>query len=83
LAACFGWVLRLFLSLVLRHVLECLGLFLLRRLERGFFGNVVIALVPSGGGASLSSGLLLDVIVGVGSVMSRRVPGHSDLGLSW
>jgi hypothetical protein len=54
-------------------------------LGRGFFGNVVdsfvIALVPSGGGASLLSGLL-DVIVGVGSVVSRRVLGLSDLGLS-
>jgi hypothetical protein len=81
----FGWVLRLFSSLVLGHVLKCLGLFLLRRLGRGFFGNVVdsfvIALVPSGGGVSLLSGLL-DIIVGVGSVVSRRVLGLSDLGLS-
>jgi hypothetical protein len=71
---------------VLGHVLECLGLFILRRLGRGFFGIVVdfptIALVPSGGGgASLSSGLL-DTIVGVGSVVSCRVLGLSDLGLS-
>jgi hypothetical protein len=53
----FGWVLRLFLSLILGHVLKCLGLFLLQRLGRGLFGNVVdfftIALVLSGGGASL------------------------------
>jgi hypothetical protein len=81
----FGWVLRLFLSLVLGHVLECLGLFLLRRLGGGLFGNVVdsfvIALVLSGGGASLRSGLL-DVIVGVGSVVSRCVLGLSDSGLS-
>ena len=70
----FGCVLRLFLSLVLGHVLECLGLFLLRRLGRGFFGNVVdsfvIALVPSRGGASLSSGSL-DVIVGGVSPCAR------------
>jgi hypothetical protein len=56
-----------------------------RRLGRGFFRNVVdsftIALVLSGGGASLSPGLL-DVIVGVGLVVSRRVLGLSDLGLS-
>jgi hypothetical protein len=39
-----------------------------------------IVLVPSGDGASLSSGLF-DVIVGVGSVVSRRVLGLSDLGL--
>jgi hypothetical protein len=54
----------------------------LRRLGRGFFRNVVdsftIALVLSGGGASLSPGLL-DVIVGVGLVVSRRVLGLSDL----
>jgi hypothetical protein len=71
--------------LVLGHVLECLGLFLLRRLGRGFFGNVVdsftIALVLSGGGALLSSGLF-DVIVGVGSVVSCSVLGLSHLGLS-
>jgi hypothetical protein len=36
---------------------------------------------PSGGGASLSSGWL-DAIFGVGSVVSRRVLGLSDLGLS-
>jgi hypothetical protein len=34
-------VLRLFLLLVLGHVLECLGLFLLQRLGRDFFGIVV------------------------------------------
>jgi hypothetical protein len=33
----FGWVLRLFLSLVLGHVLKCLGMFLLRRLGGGLF----------------------------------------------
>jgi hypothetical protein len=43
--------------------------------RRRFFHH--IALVPSGDGASLSSGLL-DVIVGVGSVVSRRVQGLSD-----
>jgi hypothetical protein len=49
--------------------------------DRGFFGNIVdfftIALVPSGGGASLLSGLLNVIIVGVGSVVSRRVQGLS------
>jgi hypothetical protein len=76
-----GWVLRLFLSLVLGLVLECLGLFLLRRLGRGSVDFSTIALMPSSDGASLSSGSL-DVIVGVGSVVSRRVQGLSDLGLS-
>jgi hypothetical protein len=70
---------------VLGQVLECLGLFLLRPLGGGFFGIVVdfatIVFVPSRDGASLSSGLL-DAIVGVGSVVSRRVQGLSDLGLS-
>jgi hypothetical protein len=53
-----GWVLRLFLSLVLGLVLEYLGLFLLRRLGRGFVDFSTIALMPSSDGASLSSGSL-------------------------
>jgi hypothetical protein len=77
-------VLRLFLSLVLEHVLECLDLFLLRRLRGGFFGIVVdfvpIVLVLSRDGTSLSSGLC-DAFVGVRSVVTRRVQGLSDLGL--
>jgi hypothetical protein len=78
----FGWVLRLFLSPVLGHVLECLGLFLLRRLRGSFLGIVTldlatIVLAPSGDGASLSSGLF-DTIVGVESVVSRGVQCLSD-----
>ena len=80
----FGWVvLCLFLSPVFGHVLECLGLFLLRRLRGSFFEIVVdfatIVLVLSGDGASLSSGLF-DAIVGVGSVVSRHVQGLSGFG---
>jgi hypothetical protein len=38
----FGWVLRLFLSLVLGHILECLELFILAfGRGGGFFGIVV------------------------------------------
>jgi hypothetical protein len=71
--------------LVTCYDLEYLGLFLLRRLGGAFFGIVVdssiIALVPSGDDATLSSGLL-NAIVGVGSVVFRRVQGFLYLGLS-
>jgi hypothetical protein len=75
----FGWVLACFVFSchfylgTSSNVLVCF--FWLRRLGRGFFGIVVdssfvIALVPSGGGASLSSGSL-DVIVGGVSPCAR------------
>jgi hypothetical protein len=64
----FGWVFRFFCPCA-GHVLECLDLFLLRRLRIGFFGTVVdiatIVFVPSCDGASLSSELF-EAIVSVG-----------------